>query len=29
MKEYEIAFDGFEIPAASLLGGEEGQASSN
>jgi (2S)-methylsuccinyl-CoA dehydrogenase len=25
MKEYEIAFDGFEIPAASLLGGEEGQ----
>jgi (2S)-methylsuccinyl-CoA dehydrogenase len=25
MKEYEIAFDGFEIPAVSLLGGEEGQ----
>jgi (2S)-methylsuccinyl-CoA dehydrogenase len=25
MKEYEIAFDGFETPAASLLGGEEGQ----
>ena len=25
MKEYEIAFDGFEIPAANLLGGEEGQ----
>jgi (2S)-methylsuccinyl-CoA dehydrogenase len=25
MKEYEIAFDGFEIPADSLLGGEEGQ----
>jgi (2S)-methylsuccinyl-CoA dehydrogenase len=25
MKEYEIAFDGFEIPASSLLGGEEGQ----
>ena len=24
MKEYEIAFDGFEIPAANLLGGEEG-----
>jgi (2S)-methylsuccinyl-CoA dehydrogenase len=25
MKEYEIAFDGFEIPASGLLGGEEGQ----
>jgi (2S)-methylsuccinyl-CoA dehydrogenase len=25
MKEYEIAFDGFEIPASDLLGGEEGQ----
>jgi (2S)-methylsuccinyl-CoA dehydrogenase len=25
MKEYEIAFDGFETPATSLLGGEEGQ----
>jgi (2S)-methylsuccinyl-CoA dehydrogenase len=25
MKEYEIAFDGFEIPAANLLGQEEGQ----
>ena len=25
MKEYEIAFDGFEIPAASLLGTSEGQ----
>src|SRR5205814_6179732 len=24
MKEYEIAFDGFEIPAANLLGGVEG-----
>jgi (2S)-methylsuccinyl-CoA dehydrogenase len=24
MKEYEIGFDGFEIPAADLLGGEEG-----
>jgi (2S)-methylsuccinyl-CoA dehydrogenase len=24
MKEYEIAFDGFEVPAASLLGGVEG-----
>ena len=24
MKEYEIAFDGFEIPAANLLGGKEG-----
>ena len=24
MKEYEIAFDGFEVPAANLLGGEEG-----
>ena len=25
MKEYEIAFDGFFVPAASLLGGVEGQ----
>jgi (2S)-methylsuccinyl-CoA dehydrogenase len=25
MKEYEIAFDGFEVPAANLLGQEEGQ----
>ncbi|MBI3439605.1 MAG: acyl-CoA/acyl-ACP dehydrogenase [Proteobacteria bacterium] len=25
MKEYEIAFDGFRVPAANLLGGEEGQ----
>ena len=25
MKEYEIAFDGFEVPASHLLGGEEGQ----
>ena len=25
MKEYEIAFDGFEVPHASLLGGQEGQ----
>jgi (2S)-methylsuccinyl-CoA dehydrogenase len=25
MKEYEIAFDGFEVPAANLLGGTEGQ----
>ncbi len=25
MKEYEIAFDGFETPVSSLLGGEEGQ----
>ena len=25
MKEYEIAFDGFEAPAANLLGGVEGQ----
>ncbi len=25
MKEYEIAFDGFEIPAANLLGRKEGQ----
>jgi (2S)-methylsuccinyl-CoA dehydrogenase len=25
MKEYEIAFDGFEIPASDLLGSEEGQ----
>ncbi len=24
MKEYEIGFDGFEIPASDLLGGEEG-----
>jgi (2S)-methylsuccinyl-CoA dehydrogenase len=25
MKEYEIAFDGFEVPHAHLLGGQEGQ----
>jgi (2S)-methylsuccinyl-CoA dehydrogenase len=25
MKEYEIAFDGFEVPADNLLGGAEGQ----
>ena len=25
MKEYEIGFDGFEVPVANLLGGEEGQ----
>ncbi len=25
MKEYEIAFDGFEVPASQLLGGIEGQ----
>jgi (2S)-methylsuccinyl-CoA dehydrogenase len=25
MKEYEISFDGFAVPAAGLLGGEEGQ----
>lgn len=25
MKEYEIAFDGFETPASSLLGGQEGR----
>jgi (2S)-methylsuccinyl-CoA dehydrogenase len=25
MKEYEIGFDGFAVPAASLLGGQEGQ----
>ncbi|WPZ35263.1 acyl-CoA dehydrogenase family protein [Thalassobaculum sp. OXR-137] len=25
MKEYEIAFDGFEVPVGSLLGSEEGQ----
>ncbi|CAL8974310.1 acyl-CoA dehydrogenase [Rhodoplanes serenus] len=25
MKEYEIAFDGFTVPAANLLGGTEGQ----
>jgi (2S)-methylsuccinyl-CoA dehydrogenase len=25
MKEYEIAFDGFEIPSSQLLGGEEGK----
>jgi (2S)-methylsuccinyl-CoA dehydrogenase len=24
MKEYELAFDGFRVPAANLLGGEEG-----
>jgi len=25
MKEYELSFDGFEVPAENLLGGEEGQ----
>ncbi|NVK18964.1 MAG: acyl-CoA/acyl-ACP dehydrogenase [Methylocystaceae bacterium] len=25
MKEYELAFDGFEVPEGQLLGGEEGQ----
>ena len=25
MKEYELGFDGFEVPGANLLGGEEGQ----
>ena len=25
MKEFEISFDGFEVPASQLLGGEEGQ----
>ncbi|GAB5470501.1 MAG: acyl-CoA dehydrogenase family protein [Rhodospirillales bacterium] len=25
MKEYELAFDGFEVPADNLLGGQEGQ----
>lgn len=25
MKEYELAFDGFEVPEAQLLGGQEGQ----
>ncbi|MGH6865201.1 MAG: acyl-CoA dehydrogenase family protein [Methyloceanibacter sp.] len=25
MKEYDISFDGFEVPAANLLGGTEGQ----
>ena len=25
MKEYELGFDGFEVPAGQLLGGEEGQ----
>ena len=25
MKEFEISFDGFEVPAANLLGGVEGQ----
>ena len=25
MKEYEIAFDGFEVPAEALLGGEQGE----
>jgi (2S)-methylsuccinyl-CoA dehydrogenase len=25
MKEFEIGFDGFKVPAANLLGGEEGQ----
>ena len=25
MKEYDVSFDGFEVPAGSLLGGEEGK----
>ncbi len=25
MKEFDISFDGFEVPASALLGGEEGQ----
>ncbi|MFH1803797.1 MAG: acyl-CoA dehydrogenase family protein [Pseudomonadota bacterium] len=25
MKEYELSFDGFEVPTANLLGGDEGQ----
>ncbi len=25
MREYELSFDGFEVPATSVLGGEEGQ----
>ena len=25
MREYELGFDGFEVPAANLLGGIEGQ----
>ncbi|MCK5089589.1 MAG: acyl-CoA dehydrogenase, partial [Hyphomicrobiaceae bacterium] len=25
MKEYDVSFDGFEVPADALLGGEEGQ----
>ena len=25
MKEYELAFDGFQVPHANLLGGVEGQ----
>lgn len=25
MKEYELSFDGFEVPTENLLGGEEGQ----
>ena len=28
-EEFEIGFDGFEVKAANLLGGEEGQASSS
>ena len=26
MKEYELSFDGFRVPADALLGGEEGLA---
>ena len=26
MKEYEIAFDGFEVPVGGLLGGVEGES---
>ena len=29
MKEYDIGFDGFAVPADGLLGGAEGQASSS
>ena len=29
MKEYELAFDGFEVPAANLLGGARARASSS
>jgi (2S)-methylsuccinyl-CoA dehydrogenase len=29
MKEFDISFDGFEVPAARLLGGVEARASSS